>query len=193
LSFLLFYQRPASHIEDRIELDESYGQLYNINKYLEAVLNSVSDGIIAVNGQGIITGLNKVAAKAFRLHPKEVVGRTLTATVHYNGRLQNFFKTRAAGFTKEEILLNIPCGQGSCIATANPVFSEKNDNQGFVLTLSPTNRSYFLSNKPEDAIAKFRFVDIIGESKAIRQTIEKAKRIAPGPSTVLILGKSGNR
>ena len=182
----------AAHaIEDRIGLDESYSQLYDINEYLEAVLNSVSDGIIAVNGQGLITGINKVAAKTFRLHPKEVVGKTLNATVHYNGRLQNFFKTRAAGFAKEEIRLNMPCGQGSCIATANPVFSEKNDNKGFVLTLSPTNQSYFLSNKPEGAIDKFRFVDVIGESKAIRQTIEKAKKVAPGPSTVLILGESG--
>lgn len=182
----------AAHaIEDRIGLEESCSQLHDINKYLEAVLNSVSDGIIAVNGQGIITGMNKVAAKAFRLHPKEMVGKTLNATVHYNGRLQNFFKTRAAGFTKEEVLLNMPCGQVSCIATANPIFSEKNDNKGFVLNLSPTKKSHFFSNKPEGAIAKFRFVDIIGESEAIRQTIEKAKRVAPGPSTVLILGKSG--
>ena len=181
----------ARAIEDRITLDESYGELYDINKYLEAVLNSVSDGIIAVNGQGLITGINKVAAKSFQCHPREVVGKTINASVHYNGRLQNFFKTRAAGFTKEEILINMPRGQGSCIATANPVFSEKNDNRGFVLTLSPTKQSYFLSSKPEDAIVKFRFVDIVGESKAIRQAIEKAKRVAPGPSTVLILGESG--
>ncbi len=181
----------AHAIEERITLDESYGELYDINKYLEAVLNSVSDGIIAVNGQGLITGINKVAAKSFQCHPREVVGKTITASVHYHGRLQNFFKTRAAGFTKEEIRINMPCGQGSCIATANPVFSEKNDNRGFVLTLLPTTKSYFLSNKPEDAIVKFRFVDIVGESKAIRQTIEKAKRVASGPSTVLILGESG--
>jgi transcriptional regulator with PAS, ATPase and Fis domain len=38
---------------------------------------------------------------------------------------------------------------------------------------------------------KFRFVDIIGESNAIRQSIEKAKSVATGPSTVLILGESG--
>ncbi|NOX32716.1 MAG: sigma-54-dependent Fis family transcriptional regulator [Deltaproteobacteria bacterium] len=182
----------AAHaIEDRIVLDESYDQLYNTNKYLEAVLNSVSDGIIAVNAQGIITGLNKVAAKIFRLHPKEVVGQTLTASIYHNGRLQNFFKTRSAGMTKEEVRLKMPCGQRSCVATANPVFSEKNDNRGFVLTLSPTNRSYFSSNKPEDVIVRFRFVDIIGESDAIRHAIEKAKSVAPGPSTVLILGESG--
>jgi len=34
-------------------------------------------------------------------------------------------------------------------------------------------------------------VDIIGESNTIRQSIEKAKRVASGPSTILILGESG--
>ena len=182
----------AAHaIEDRILLDESYTQIYDTNKYLEAVLNSVSDGIIAVNAQGIITGINKVAAKTFRLHPKEVVGQTLTASVDHNGRLQNFFKTRSAGMVKEEVRLKIPGRQKACIATANPVFPEKKADQGFVLTLSGTNRSYFLNHKPEDTIAQFRFADIIGKSKVICQAIEKAKKVAPGPSTVLVLGESG--
>lgn len=182
----------AAHaIEDRILLDESYTQLYDSNKYLEAVLNSVSDGIIAVNAQGIITGLNKVAAKTFRLHPKEVVGQTLTASVDHNGRLQNFFKTRSAGMIKEEVRLKMPGRQKYYIATANPVFSGKKTNQGFVLTLSATSCHYFLSNKSEDAIVRFEFADIIGKSKVISQTIEKAKRVASGSSTVLILGESG--
>lgn len=182
----------AAHtIEDRIGLDESYCQLYDINKYLEAVLNSVSEGIIAVNGQGVITGINKLAAKAFQLHPKEMIGQSLNATVHLNGRLQDFFKTRAAGFTKEEIRLKLPCSQRSFLATANPVFSEENDNKGYVLTISPTKPSYFIGNASEKATARFKFTDIVGESSAIRQVMEKAKMIAQVPSTVLILGKSG--
>lgn len=182
----------AAHaIEDRIVLDESYGQLHDINKYLEAVLNSVSDGIIAVNGQGLITGINKVAAKAFRCHPREVVGKTINASIQHDGRLQNFFNTKATGFSKEEILLKMPDGQASCIAMANPIFSEKKDNKGFVLTFSSTKKTYFQAYPSKGTVVKFRFVDIIGESNIIRQSIEKAKRVAPGPSTVLILGESG--
>ena len=180
----------AAHaIEDRIGLDESYNQLYDINKYLEALLNSVSDGVIAVNSHGTITGINKVAAKIFQLHPAEAVGKTLTASVHCNGRLQNFFETRAAGVAKEEIRVHLPSRQGSYIATANPVFSEKIGNQGFVLTFSSGKKSHVLNNPSEDGITRFRFADIVGESKAIRQAIENAKRVAPGPSTVLILGE----
>jgi len=134
----------AAHaIEDRIVLDESYGQLHDINEYLGAVLNSVSDGIIAVNGQGLITGINKVAAKAFRCHPRKVVGKKINASIQHDERLQNFFNTKAAGFSKEEIILKMPDGQASCIAMANPVFSEKNDNKGFVLTFSPAKKNLF--------------------------------------------------
>jgi transcriptional regulator with PAS, ATPase and Fis domain len=120
-----------------------------------------------------------------------MIGKTINAFTRNDGRLQNFFSTKAAGFTKEEILLKVPGGQTSRIATANPVFSEKNDNKGFVLTFSPTKKSYFQTYPSKGTIVKFRFVDIIGESKAIRHSIEIAKRVAQGPSTVLILGESG--
>jgi len=182
----------AAHaIEDRIVLDESCGQLYDINRYLEAVLNSVSDGIITVNGQGLITGINQVAAKAYRCHPREVVGKLINATIRQDGKLQNFFTTRAAGFSKEEILLKIPNGRRACIAMANPILSKKNDNRGYVLTFTSNQKTYFPVRPPKGTMVKFGFLDIIGESDTIRQSIEKAKRVAPGPSTVLILGESG--
>jgi transcriptional regulator of acetoin/glycerol metabolism len=182
----------AAHaIEDRIVLDESYSQLYDINKYMEAVLNSVSDGIIAVNSQGLITGVNRVAAKAFRRHPKELLGKVINASIQHDGRLQSFFQTKAAGFAKEEVIIKIPDEQTSCIALAHPVFSEKNDNKGFVLTLSPAPKTYFQTKTTKGTLVKFRFLDIIGKSKPIRQSIEIAKRVAPGPSTILILGESG--
>lgn len=182
----------AAHaIEDRIVLNESYGQLYDINKYLEAVLNSVSDGIVAVNGQGLITGINKVAARGFQRHPRELIGNPINTFVRHDGRLQNFFTTRAAGRFKEEIYLKMPDGKTSYVATANPVFSEKKDSKGFVLTFSPAKKTYSQVHSSKGMVVKFSFVDIIGESNAIRQSIEKAKRVAPGPSTVLILGESG--
>lgn len=178
-------------IEDRLCLDESYGKLCDINQYLEAILNSVSEGIIAVNGQGMITGVNKVAAGALRLNPKDVIGKDILASIQHDGRLHNFFNTKAAGFTKEEVVIKLPNGKGTSIATANPIFSEKGDarsNAGFVLTFSPAKKSGIPA---KGSAVRFTFNDIMGKSAAIRQSIEKAKRVACGPSTILILGESG--
>jgi transcriptional regulator with PAS, ATPase and Fis domain len=38
---------------------------------------------------------------------------------------------------------------------------------------------------------RFMFKDIIGESPVMQETLEKAKRFAKGPSTILVLGESG--
>jgi transcriptional regulator with PAS, ATPase and Fis domain len=158
---------------------------------LEAILNSVSEGIIAINGQGLITGINKVASKVFQCHPREVLGKSINAFIRHDGRLQNFFSTKAAGFDREEIIIKMPDRKIACVATSNPVFSEQRDNRGFVLTFSATKKNYFQTTPTKGTRIKYKFADIIGNSKAIRQSIEMAKRVAPGPSTVLILGESG--
>jgi transcriptional regulator of acetoin/glycerol metabolism len=182
----------AAHaIEERIVLDESCCQLYDVNKYLEAILNSVSDGIVAVNGQGLITGINKVAARGFQCSPTELVGKSINAFTRHRGRLQNFFTSKAAGRSEEEISLKMPGGRRSYIAKACPVFNEKNDNKGFVLTFSPAPKTFPHPHASKETATKFSFFDIIGESSAIRQSMEKAKRVAQGPSTILILGESG--
>jgi len=64
----------ACAIEDRITLDESYGELYDINKYLEAVLNSVSDGIIAVKGSG---GKNHKCIRSLQWSVTELLRRPI--------------------------------------------------------------------------------------------------------------------
>lgn len=182
----------AAHtIEERIVLDDSYCQIYSVNKYLEAILNSVSDGIVAVNGQGLITGINKVAARGFQCSPTELVGKSINAFTQHRGRLQDFFKSKAAGRSEEDISLKMPGGKRSYAAKACPVFNEKNDNKGFVLTFSPTPKTVSYPHSSKGMVTKFSFFDIIGESSPIRQSIEKAKRVAQGPSTVLILGESG--
>jgi sigma-54 dependent transcriptional regulator, acetoin dehydrogenase operon transcriptional activator AcoR len=182
----------AAHaIEDRIVLNESYCQIYDVNKYLEAILNSVSDGIVAVNGQGLITGINKVAARGLQCNPAELVGKSINAFTQHRGRLQSFFNSKAAGRSEEEISLKMPGGKRTYTAKACPVFNEKNDNKGFVLTFSPTPKTISSPHSSKGMVTKFSFFDIIGESSLIRQSIEKAKRVAQGPSTVLILGESG--
>ncbi|EMS81491.1 GAF modulated sigma54 specific transcriptional regulator, Fis family [Desulfotignum phosphitoxidans DSM 13687] len=182
----------AAHaIEDRIVLEESYDQLNDTNQYLEAILNSVSEGIVAVNAKGVVTSLNKKAAKTLRLHPREVIGQSLIASVSSQGESKNFFKTRSAGMIKEEVQVKVPSGKGIFSAKANPVISKGKNNLGYVLTLKPKNRSYFLSDKPSAMKASYRFSDIIGDSDSIRQTIKKAKMVAPGKSTIVLLGESG--
>ena len=57
-------------IENRILLEDSHHKLNEIVSYWDVIVDSISEGIITFNSQGIITGVNEVAAKAFQRHPQ---------------------------------------------------------------------------------------------------------------------------
>jgi transcriptional regulator with PAS, ATPase and Fis domain len=62
---------------------------------------------------------------------------------------------------------------------------------GAVFTFARTKGSLLLKDMADRGDTRFLFKDIIGESQAMRETLDKAKRFAKGPSTILILGESG--
>ncbi len=71
-SYRLLEQRVQSL--DR-ELQDKNRELSLATEYLNAVLDSMSDGVIAVNSDGVITTFNRAAAAILSREPAEAVGR----------------------------------------------------------------------------------------------------------------------
>jgi len=180
----------AGAIEDRLCLESSKDSLYRIGKYLEAVLNSVREGVIATDPDGVVTGVNKVAAKTLQLLPSEIVGRNLAALARPGGGLEAFFRT-GRQYTLEPLFFETPRGPVGCTASANPIIDEQGLKRGAVLTFSSLEKTVVPFSKPSGFPARYTFGDIVGESRAMRQTVEQAKRVAQSPSNILILGESG--
>lgn len=181
----------ASAIEERICLQNSKDDLVKANQYLEAVLNSVSDGVVAVNSNGRITGVNQVAARTLQLLPSEIVGKDLGGFFHLDDRLKEFYLT-GRGYCQESITLQTPEGRVDCMVSASPIIPEKDIPCGAVLTFSKISKAQgIIAKMPLGLVARYTFKDLICESRAMAQTILQAKQIAPNSSTILILGESG--
>ncbi|MFT2091204.1 PAS domain-containing sensor histidine kinase [Paraglaciecola sp. 2405UD69-4] len=66
---------------------------------LEAVLNTVIDGIITINGKGIIQSFNPSAVRIFGYSPEEVIGKNVKILMpdpyhkEHDGYLHNYFTT----------------------------------------------------------------------------------------------------
>ncbi len=180
----------ASAIEERICLHYAKDHLSDTNQYLEAILNSVSDGVVAVNSDGRITSVNREAAKTFRLLSSEILGKDIGAFIHVDDRLKGFYSS-GRGYCREPIILRTPNGRIDCLASANPIIPGKDGACGAVLTFSKIPISSVTSKPAFGFTAKHAFTDLIGESDAMRRPIQQAKQVAQSGSTVLILGESG--
>jgi transcriptional regulator with PAS, ATPase and Fis domain len=182
----------ARAIEERICLDYAKNNLFETNKYLEAVPNSISEGVIATNAAGVITGMNKVAANMLSRNSSEVIGTGLAAFVLVDERLDGFFRSARSSYSNESLILKTPQGIRDCTASANRVIPESGVDCGVVLTLKKTDRPAHRVDSPRGTPAGCTFRDIIGNSKAINRMILQAKQVARSPSSILILGESGS-
>jgi two-component system nitrogen regulation sensor histidine kinase NtrY len=58
-----------------LDLQNSNLELEERRRYMETVLANITAGVISINNQGIVTTINKFAAKILRLHTDTIVGR----------------------------------------------------------------------------------------------------------------------
>lgn len=177
-------------IEERLLLEQSHEYYLNASKHLATVFNSVSEGLITVDNRGLVTGINVAAAGLLNMHPRDSVGKPIDEIVRVDNRLRGFMQA-GREFLEEEMLLKSEKGQVRCIGSANPIFGENQSRLGAVFTFTRMKGSPLLPGMKDGGKTRFMFKDIIGESPIMQETMERAKRFARGPSTILLLGESG--
>ncbi|MCR4424815.1 MAG: sigma 54-interacting transcriptional regulator [Firmicutes bacterium] len=157
---------------------------------LHQVINSVSDGIIAVDKVGRVLEFNKAAQQMTGLPAAGVLGRHI-ASLFPNIEVLNVVRTGEAetGEVQKvggvQVTINkypITC-HGRClgaVATLQKVTSLQN--------LERNVRQKLMAH---GHVARFTFEDIVGNSKGINTALDTARRFAESSYTVLILGETG--
>lgn len=178
-------------------VDAAKRQLNILNKqqqrynFINALVNSVSEGIITVNSQMKITNMNQVAEEILNIPPYSWKGQILTKYLTIN----NIQRTLTAGskivnqiLTKDSLQL---------LVNTSPIAGVSPQGSGAVITLQKTDKLLGIERKlrrmsiEKNLLAKKTFDDIIGNSPAIKHTKETAKLYAHTNSTILITGESG--
>ena len=78
---------------------EKYIAAHESESLLRSIFETVIDGIITINEEGIMESLNPAAAKIFGYEPGEVIGKNISMLMpepfssQHNGYLQNYLKT----------------------------------------------------------------------------------------------------
>jgi PAS domain S-box-containing protein len=174
----------SAAIENQLELERATEQLYS-------VVQAMSDGLIAVNNDGVITHMNHVAGRIFGLKPMACIGRRADEIFRDSIPLLQVIKTGREGFNDRELAVTLNNRRVHVTLTSRPICSQQGRVFGIVLTCREMKSVQRLVTRMVGAQARFTFSELIGEDPGFLEKIDMARRVARSDSTVLLVGESG--
>ena len=158
-------------------------------RQLKAVMDSVDEGIVAVDARGRINIFNPSAEKILNYRAEEVLGKPVSEVLTDDVPMLNSLKT-GQGYDNEEIMLKTARGVSNYITSGRPIKNEKDQIVGVVALIKDIKRVmelvYSMTSSPD-----ITFDDILGISDGIEYAKKIARMVANSNSTVLIRGESG--
>ena len=177
-------------IENQLHQEETKGELIAAHKHLTTVLSTISEGILSIDKDMVITHANAALAEMIGIIPSDMIGKSFTDILGNCERIKRVLDT-GKRFLEEEIVFDKPKKAIRCTIKAAPIKNEGLQVVGAVVTFREIKQVHKIVNKMVGAQARFYFNDIIGHSENIQQVIRKAKIASKSTSTVLLLGESG--
>jgi PAS domain S-box-containing protein len=181
----------ARAIETKIEAHIASNELKIQNKYQNAIVESMSDGLLTIDNKGYITYINEVGADILNIDRKESLGKHVSEVVDFKPVVLSVLETGRGYIDKEFIVTNKYGVKMHFIKTAVPIRDENGNITGVVDTFRKIKRVQKMVNEMVGAHANFTFDSIVGSSEKIKESIRLAQIAAKSSSNVLIQGESG--
>ncbi|HHV78066.1 MAG TPA: sigma 54-interacting transcriptional regulator [Firmicutes bacterium] len=169
--------------------------------FLTAVLDSLNEGIVVVDSQGIVTFINKVYRDFLKGDLEDFVGKPVTEVLE-NTRLPIVCQTGEPELSVVQKVRGrnilghrLPIRKNGKVigAVGELVFQRSEEIKALVNQVNALEgRVHYYERQLHDVFrSRFTFADIYGHSDAITQVKRLALKAARGDSTVLIMGESG--
>ncbi len=175
-------------IENQLSLQRATHELYMAYRYSNTLLESMSDGLISIDNNGLITEINAKAGEIFGVKPSLVKGRHVAQVYRRPPVLQ--LLGDGMEYENKEMVID---RTGRKIHSSGSLLR---DDSGAVIGAMAvfrehTSRLWQPVRRPTLPAQRYTFDDIVGQSSAITELKKWAQLAAGSPSTVLIKGESG--
>ncbi len=182
-------------VTDIIELASKVTNLKEIQSMLKAIFNAAQDAISVVDEKGTHIMLNLMYTKLTGYSADDMIGKVATADIAEGESIH--LKVLETKKPVRNARLKVGPNKKEVIASAAPIIVD-GKLIGSVGVLHDVTELKRLNNELQQAKkiirkleAKYIFDDIVGNNKNIISAIEKAKKAAGLPATVLLKGESG--
>jgi len=180
----------ALAIEHEIKLNKANLDLIRANEHLDAVMQSINEGILTIDTDGIITDVNYFAKKFLKRSSKEIIGMNIDSLTKKS--VFKLVKEKKLLFDEKEVyFIDDNNKKKSVIITFKPVYSGKKEVSEYLIRFREAKKVYNEVINLAGSKAIYTFKDILGNSPKIKEAIRLASLIASTDATVLLNGESG--
>jgi sigma-54 dependent transcriptional regulator, acetoin dehydrogenase operon transcriptional activator AcoR len=152
---------------------------------LAVTLDTIRDGVLSCDAQGVVASVNAAAARMLQVRPDELRGFRLDA----NPALAPLAAMLATSPRLDGSIVRL--AHGSIVVTARPITAGDDEERGFVATLVELDRAQKIAQRLSATRARYGFHDVVGKSPSLHNAIAMARRAATIDANVLLTGESG--
>jgi len=183
-----FVERMAELLGAKAAEHMMINRLEQTREEMATILETIHEGMVAVDSQGFIEYCNSNAAVLLRKTPEELVKQPLETVMPGTGALE-VLKT-GKGYTEQEEILKTGSRYFHFIVTAKPMMNG-DQIRGMVISFRDIVEARKLVYNLSEMSITYTFDDIIGDSEIMQKSKMRALQVSMGASTVLITGESG--
>ncbi|HWR42285.1 sigma 54-interacting transcriptional regulator [Sporomusa sp.] len=174
-----------------LKLKENNREIVLSYNRLENIFNTMSDGVLIIDDNGIVKQVNVIAEEIFDRPGCDLLNKSVKELMGSEAPfIENIYKQQTA-YNDFEIFIDASLGRLHCLSSGRPIFDDEGMISGGIIILRPMKIVHNLVNRLSGAQATFQFGNIIGQCPAILKTVQLASQAAAGISNVLIEGESG--
>jgi len=176
-------------IENQLRLEQAMSKLSVASRYSSALVHGITDGLIAIDTEGIVTEINARGGEIFGINPALAKGRPLVQL--YRDENAPILQVVRSGkeYNNQEIVLS---QSGRHIqSSASLLRDEDGAILGAVAFFRELQTQLVARKGPVFFAHRYALDDIVGNSPAMQKAKDWASLAATCTSTVLILGESG--
>lgn len=177
-------------IESRYESNTIQQQLAEANQYAFTLMNNLAFGVFAIDMNDEIHWVNDPACRTLNIRRLHLLNRPVAEIFKEWPKVKRKILIGET-YLDEEGHFNVEGSVEKFLVNAYPIKTPENEVLGFMLSFREYRRMLNLVNKFAGSHARYTFNDIIGISTPIQTVITYARKVATGPSSVLITGESG--
>jgi transcriptional regulator of acetoin/glycerol metabolism len=178
----------AKAISRQLFIAESNRQIDLTNHYLSTLIDSMTDGVVAVDVKGKIIGINSQGAKILKTTTFESYGKNILeimdgeTILDHNGHIPPSISDKHI-ITKSKKI--------NCLVNSKLILHENGTVAGAVATLKDMDKKIQVIDSRKRKGTRFSFDDIIGKNSELLRSVHLSQIAARGSSTVLLEGESG--